>query len=91
MYIKCTEVRENEFTARGYRHPGVLVDVVAGARGRHPPRDRSHCRIAPPLIRFTPDLLTYLVPLFLKRQCDRALRLTTRCAAAARRPGGAPQ
>ena len=36
-------------------------------------RARSHCRFAPPLIHFIPDSLTYSVPLFLKRQCDRTL------------------
>jgi hypothetical protein len=36
-------------------------------------RARSHCRFAPPLIHFTPESLTYSVPLFLKRQCDRTL------------------
>jgi hypothetical protein len=29
--------------------------------------------LPPPLIRFIPDSLTYSVPLFLKRQCDRTL------------------
>ena len=38
-------------------------------------RARSHCRFAPPLIHFIPDLLTYSVPPFLKRQCDRTLGL----------------
>jgi hypothetical protein len=33
----------------------------------------SHCRFAPPLIHFIPHSLTYSVPLFLKRQCDRTL------------------
>jgi hypothetical protein len=32
---------------------------------------RSHCRLVLPLIHFIPDSLTYSVPLFLKRQCDR--------------------
>jgi ataxia telangiectasia mutated family protein len=36
-------------------------------------RARSHCRFALPLILFIPDSLTYLVPLFLNRQCDRKL------------------
>ena len=31
---------------------------------------RSHCRFVLPLIHFIPDLLTYTVHLFLKRQCD---------------------
>ena len=30
-------------------------------------RARSHCQLAPPLIRFIPGLLTVWVPLFLKR------------------------
>jgi hypothetical protein len=34
-------------------------------------RARSHCCLAPPLIHFIPESLTYSVPLFLKRQCDR--------------------
>jgi galactosylceramidase len=36
-------------------------------------RARSHCRFVLPLIHFIPDSLTYSVPLFLKRQCDRTL------------------
>ena len=36
-------------------------------------RARSHCCCAPPHIHFIPDLPTYSVPLFLKRQCDRTL------------------
>ena len=49
----------------------------AGQQPQQPsgrPRARSHCRFAPPLIHFITDLLTYSVPLFLKRQCDRTLR-----------------
>jgi hypothetical protein len=34
---------------------------------------RSHYRAVSPLIHFTPESLTYSVPLFLKRQCDRTL------------------
>jgi hypothetical protein len=35
---------------------------------------RSHCRfVLLPLIHFIPESLTYSVPLFLKRQCDRTL------------------
>ena len=46
--------------------------------------------LLPPLIHFTPDLLTYSVPLFLKRQCDRtqgaaASKKDADLAAAARR------
>ena len=48
--------------------PSLLgFDCSGGARAR------SHCRFVPPLVHFTPDLLTYSVPLFLKRQCDRNL------------------
>jgi hypothetical protein len=38
-----------------------------------PPRVRSYCRFVLPHIPFIPDSLTYSVPLFLKRQCDRTL------------------
>jgi hypothetical protein len=35
---------------------------------------RSHCHSVPPLIHFMPEYsLTYSVPLFLNRQCDRTL------------------
>jgi hypothetical protein len=37
------------------------------------PRAWSDCRFALPLIHFIPYSLTYSVPLFLKRQCDRTL------------------
>jgi hypothetical protein len=51
-----------------------------GAAGAEPgqgrTRARSHCRLAPPLIHSIPDLLTYSVPRFLKRQCDRTLGRT---------------
>jgi hypothetical protein len=43
----------------------------AGAEGAR--RARSHCRLVAPLIHFVPVLLTYSVPLFLKRQCDRTI------------------
>jgi hypothetical protein len=36
-------------------------------------RARSHCRFLLPPIHFILDSLTYAVPLFLKRQCDRTL------------------
>jgi hypothetical protein len=36
-------------------------------------RARSHRRFVPPLIHAIPYSLTYSVPLFLKRQCDRTL------------------
>jgi hypothetical protein len=32
---------------------------------------RSYCRFVLPLIHFIPESLTYSVPIFLKRQCDR--------------------
>ena len=62
-------------------------------RGRR--RVRSHCRFAPPLIHFTPYSLTYSVPLFLKRQCDRTPGLLHEvrehlAAAHPRRHEGAP-
>jgi hypothetical protein len=43
----------------------------APARRRPAFRARSQCRFVLPFIHFTPDSLTYSVPLFLKRQCDR--------------------
>jgi hypothetical protein len=47
-----------------------LLSLALGfGYGEH--RARSHCRFAPPLIHFIPYLLTYSVPLSLKRQCDR--------------------
>jgi hypothetical protein len=54
---------EELFTLLDAMKPGCL-----GAR-----RASSHCRFAPPPIRFIPDLLTYSVPLVLKRRCDRTL------------------
>ena len=50
-------------------------------------RARSHCRFVLLFIRFTPDSLTYSVPLFLKGRCDRTLGLHRRRAAQRRRPG----
>jgi hypothetical protein len=44
--------------------PGSLRGVL---------RARSHCHFAPLLIHFTPELLKYSVPLFLKRKCGRTL------------------
>ena len=38
-----------------------------------------HCRFVLALIRFIPDSLAYLVPLFLKRQCDRTLGTEREC------------
>ena len=58
--------------------------------GGGPRRAWPHCRFAPPLIRFIPDSLTYSVPLFLNRQCDRILRRrarSTHTAWSAERPG----
>jgi hypothetical protein len=49
------------------------------------PRARSHCRFAPPLIHFIPESLTYSVPLFLKRQCDRTLGDAGDCIVGRRR------
>jgi hypothetical protein len=46
-------------------------------------RARSHCRFVLPLIHFIPESLTYSVPLFLKRLCDRSLPHARRAAAAA--------
>jgi hypothetical protein len=43
-------------------------------RLRRPGRARSHCRFVLPLIHVIPQSLTYSVPLFLKRRCDRTLR-----------------
>jgi hypothetical protein len=53
--------------------PGYYAVRHAAAAADGALRARSHCRFVPPLIHFTPDSLTYLVPLFLKRQCDRTL------------------
>ena len=52
-----------------YYHTMLALSAVVegGARAR------SHCHFVPPLIRFIPGLLTYSVPLFLKRQRDRTL------------------
>ena len=52
--------------AAGERH-------LDGGRGLH--RARSHCRFALLAILFISYSLTYAVPLFLKRQCDRNLGL----------------
>jgi hypothetical protein len=46
-------------------------DASWPAEGYGSARARSHGRVVPPLIHFTPDSLTYLVPLFLKRRCGR--------------------
>jgi hypothetical protein len=73
-----------------------VVDARAAA-GRYWPslgalagvecRARSHRRFALPLSHFIPESLTYSVPLFLKRQCDRTLGRARRgrdCASDAR-------
>ena len=69
-------------------HAGASVLVLDG--GGQPGgwlRAQSHCRFVLPLIHFILDWLRYLVPLFLKQQCDRTLgRL-----AAASRPSGRPR
>jgi hypothetical protein len=58
------------------RRRSTTTPFSGGAR-----RAPSHCRSAPPPIHFIPYSLTYSVPLFLKRQCDRTLgaRGTTAC------------
>ena len=53
---------------RGFHRRGVRVLTRRGGLWA-----RSHCRFVLLLIQFIPDLLTYSVPLFLKRQCDRTL------------------
>ena len=53
---------------------GVVMAIANRFEGEA--RARSHCRFVPPLIHFIPDsltLLTYSLPLFLQRQCDRTL------------------
>ena len=53
--------------------------VALGARALPPrladgaARARPHCRVVLPLIHFTSDVLTYSMPLFLRRQCDQTL------------------
>jgi hypothetical protein len=63
--------------ATGGPGPRRLLILRLGPLGRRGRRDggraRSHCRFVPPLIPFIPESLTYSVPLFLKRQCDRTL------------------
>ena len=41
------------------------------SEGEH--RARSHCRFVLPVFHVIPKSLSYSVPLFLKRQCDRTL------------------
>jgi hypothetical protein len=59
-------------------HSSVKLAAAHAPHGRQgpppPPRARSHCRFAPPLIHSIPHSRTYSVPLFLKQQCGRALR-----------------
>jgi hypothetical protein len=56
----------------GGRRAAGALPARRAAGGR--PRARSHCRFAPPpLVRFMPDSLMYLVAPVLKRQCDRTL------------------
>jgi hypothetical protein len=43
------------------------------ALGKEAAPGLAHCRFVLPFIHFIPDSLTYSVPLFLKRQCDRTL------------------
>ena len=57
------------------------------ARAEARARARPHPRFVLPLIHFIPDLLTYLVPLFLKRQCDRTLGTLTASGMRAVRAG----
>ena len=56
-----------------------------------PPRVRSQCRFALLLTHFIPESLGQSVPLFLKRQCDRARRPPPPVAVGARREVGLPQ
>ena len=58
---------------RGFIRAFYPGDAHERCARRGTARARSHCRFATPLIHFIPDSLTYSVPLFLKRQCDRAL------------------
>ena len=50
-------------------------DLLRGGGPGGAARAQSHCRVVPPRIHFIPDSLTYSVPLFLNRQCDRTLGL----------------
>jgi hypothetical protein len=58
---------------RTARHERMLAERAICARldPGDLTRARSHCRFVPPLIHCAPYSLTYLVPLFLSRQCDR--------------------
>ena len=48
------------------------LDGAGAARGGQR-RARSQCRFVLPVTHFIPDSLTYSVPIFLKRRCDRTL------------------
>jgi hypothetical protein len=58
---------------RGAAQPAALPHLEAPAllHALPPGGARSHCRFAPPHVRFTPDSRTHSVPLFLKRRCAR--------------------
>ena len=65
---------------------GYIFKQMRGPSACAKTRARSHCRVAPPLVQFIPDSLTYSVSLYLKRHCDRALhapRLSLICAVSA--------
>jgi hypothetical protein len=50
------------------KHHLLVIELCEGGD-----RARSHCRSVLPLIHCIPDSLTYSVPLFMKRRCDRTL------------------
>jgi hypothetical protein len=54
--------------------PMALQPVPVYGAAQQQVRARSHCRFVRPLTHFIPYSLTYLVPLFLTRQCDRTLQ-----------------
>ena len=54
-----------------HTHERVSEDPEAAAGRGGACRAQSRYRFVLPLIRFIPESLTYLVPLCLKRQCDR--------------------
>jgi hypothetical protein len=72
---------KHSFTSRDPDQQALIIAVTYGgavrkalgdfARMGGERRARSHYRFVPPLIRFTPDSLTYSVSRFLNRQCDR--------------------
>jgi hypothetical protein len=61
--------------ARHGVRPRVRRHRVRQRQPASQPRARLHCPFALPIIHFIPDLLTYSVPLFLKRQGDRTIGL----------------